>query len=1470
MKKTFHSFLCRMVISILAIAPLGAFAEDISIKLNLMNGGPLTSEEITNKSTVSFGINSAGTRVAADDATAVLVFNNFKYHSDQHGLNPGTVTVKAPGSVKISVGNCAWGSAVTVKDASGTTVCTFNTAAAANCYDGTEAKTSFGYYSGGAATLTVSGGSYWPYFAVESSTVVSYKATFSKGTSNAVGVVPNSLSVESGKKICIPVNRSLYVAGSTLSGWTDGTNTYAVGDSVTMTSDMTLTPVFKANTKTLADRTDSMITLKWYTCSIGGTPTYALQGSGNYAGALVQQATIAGETIDVACLIDATNGKFNNANWTDWAQVNNGTSITMPVGKGSTFESQGFYPFGASGKTATTIDGLSDYTSTTTLVYPYAGLQDSTLKVVVGTDAGYIRYFQITLMKPEKTVFADSATVSWPCNLGTSNPTAGEVNVEKAFSITSNNVGSDLKVAGTGADASKLYTYTKYQPLTNNASPHTPGAYVEFAVTPSKGLTFTPKSFSFVTVRFGTDGGYWDAYYVKNGVETLLQDSIRPPREKVTTTNPNTYSIVNLEIPDTLASSGEGAVRLYLYSLGNTKQAGLSQVKFTGYVSGKLIPVAKFSLKASAKPAAGGSVVKKPNSDTYDQGTEVTLIATRNFGYKFVNWTDSVTGAVVSTESTIVDTVNADRHLIANFEAINTYSLTTSVTEGAANYMVVASPSGTTVDGKVMYEEGDAVTLTASSNPAYTFTGWNDGQTSASITFSMTENKTFKANFEASNYVCGWDFHNAGSNGRVTDFHATTDNETTNLVLRKADGTVVGWLDKSYVKGSYEGAPAAVNWQKITDKYYYQTCINATNYKDLSVQSQMLYNYNAYQIQKLEYSLNDTAWVTVATVTMPDVKVWTDVKATLPAECDHAPKLYLRWIPDYTSSVVGTTSDNDGTSITAIYVMGTDSIYNDGKAPVLLSSVPAAGSTGASASGKIVLTYDKKVKIASGTTATLGGKTLDPVVTGKSITFSYSGLSYNTAYTFTLPGNTVSDLVDNVQASAVSVSFTTMQRTPVTKALYDFVVDGTAGKTIVDAIKAANAQTSASRYRIFVKNGKHYLGDVLTAMNSANISIIGENEDSTIIYNKPKVEGIGVTATIQLGDNAKNVYMQDITLKNAYDYLGTTGRAVALQDRGDKNIFKNVKLLSYQDTYYSNNASMRSYFEDCEIHGVVDFICGSGDIFFNRNLLYLEDRAGNCITAPATSTSWGYVFSNCTIDGTDSNNGSYSLGRPWQGAPRCVYLNTVMKQLPASPGWTNMSTTALPALFAEYKSVTASGEAVDCSQRMTTYTAGTVTYNPVLSDADAAKFTIENVLGGNDQWVPTESTEQEVAPTITTVNNATLSWSNSDYALLYAVCLDGKVIDFTTASTYTFANGVSGSVSVRAANAMGGLGMASDAVTMNSGTATNINGASADSVQRIDYYNMSGQKLNKAERGVNIVRMIMSDGSVVVKRVLMK
>ena len=1024
----------------------------------------------------------------------------------------------------------------------------------------------------------------------------------------------------------------------------------------------------------------------------------------------------------------------------------------------------------------------------------------------------------------------ETVTATWPMTAGADCPSAAEVSAEGAFTITSFTIGEDLsykqtRTFGGGDTGVEEVTFTTYKPSVKVGSP-TEGHHLEYVITPSKGLTFTPTHVSFYAVKLGTGDGMMDAKLVyEDGTEKLLA-SQEVARENGKDPVGEYYSHIDVDITDMAGTTGAVTLKLYVYDLGDTKDMGFSNVVITGTVDGQVEAVPTYTFATSLTPEGAGTVTQNPTGNEFDQGTQITLTATPNFGYDFVRWVNGE-GEELSTEESFKLTLEENTTVTAEFVQVNTYELSLLVEGGANDYMVAASPEGTMVDGKRMYEEGTQVTVTASNNPILTFTGWSNGQTEPTQMVMMNGDQSLTASYSAADYIVAWDFYREGGNNRPADFISSVDNETTTLILRNAAGATEGWLDKSQLAaGGYEGRPAAVNWRTVFGqedrRFYWQTMINARDFKDIQVASAMLINYNSYSVQKLEYSLDGEEFKEVARITISGSKVWTDLNGTLPAEANNQEKVYIRWIPDYASDVIGTSSDNDGIALGAIWITGTPEIPDDGVPPVLEKSVPEEGATGASATGSIVLTFNERVQIAEGTTATLNDKALEPKVTGTSITFSYMGLDYNTAYTFTLPGNTVSDLAGNTMTDDIVLHFTTMAPPMVTKGLYDAVVGNV--DELLAAIEEGN-DIETGRYRIFVKNGTYDLGTACLTPIGSNISLIGESMEGTLIVNRTPEkedgtleEGIGTTATFLLtGDN---IYMQDLTLQNAYPYgqPGIAGRAVVIQDKGNKNVFKNVKMLSYQDTYYTNNATMRSYLEDCEIHGVVDFICGSGDIFFNRALLYVEARDGNGghITAPSTSTDWGYVFSNCTIDGPESQDGQFNLGRPWQGSPRCVWLNTTMNIQPTAAGWADMG--VLPALFAEYNSHTANGTPVNCDNRKMEFKVNDVMTpveypSAVLTEEEAAEYTIANVLGGNDAWQPNMLTEQAAAPAIgIDADGTTLTWEANDYVRCWAICQNGVVVDFTTENSYAIpAETLEGvAFTVRAANDMGGLGAASN------------------------------------------------------------
>lgn len=1104
----------------------------------------------------------------------------------------------------------------------------------------------------------------------------------------------------------------------------------------------------------------------------------------------------------------------------------------------------------------------------------------------------------------------EEASVSWPFN-DDNYATQYTKSPENGFSLVSVNTG-DLKYSLKTSETTKDKDGNKM--VMAGFGPVGTTKAVEWTVKPSKGLTFTPTSISTYVNRFGTDAenGVTVTAKLSNGTSvdlgnfTALRDNKTTETDKFSKNENLTNHIVIQLTAEQKAqlTSAEGFTLSCTVGVGSTKLQGFADVHINGLLNGTVQQVEQYTLSAAVSTVGAGTVKVSPAGTVFDAETPITVTATKNFGYKFVNWTDA-NNQVVSTDEAYTFSISTNTALKANFEKINTYALNYKVEGGAKDYMISASPVPTVVEGKNMYEEGTEVTLTASSNDILTFTNWNDGETGAERKINMNADQSFTAAYSSKDFIAGWDFYKSAREGRTADF-AAEDNDVDQLILRDADGNTYTWLDKSNSAGGYEGKNAAVNWTskktKPLGETYWQTKVNATAFTDIKVKSSMLYNYNAYETYNVEYSLNGTDWTKVGAIKMPGAKAWTDGEFTLPSDANNKAEVYIRWIADKTSSIKGATGDNDGISITNIYITGTAQLVNDGKAPVLVNTVPAEGATNASANGKIVLTFDEKVKLTGNAAATLGTQKIEGAVSGKTITFAYKGLNYATAYTFKLSAGSVADLTDNATDQEIVLNFTTKTKPAVTKALYDFIVptDGDF-KAALDA--AAKRTDTSKRFRIFIKQGDYKIpadekskvtgsdgksyANPTTYMNTPNVSIIGEGMDNTSLTNTVPnsgqsanvLEGIGKGDVLCLQKGATNTYFQDLKM---YSSMGDAkGRDIVLNDQSNKTICKNVSLWAYQDTYVSNNQNGKFYFEDGILRGRTDYLCGKGDVYYNNVELWICEKGGY-LAVPSQPKKYGYIFKDCTIkDATAAKdlNGNYTLGRPWgKGTPIALYIDTKMEAIPSAAGWNEMSG-GYPKRFAEYNSYTSTGSVVDLKDRKKVYDAydskdgdnyvnrrNETAGDPILTAEEAATYTIETVMGQDDDWDPTAATEQASAPTNVKLNGTTLAWDNNDYALLWAVCKNGKVVDFTITPSY-IVDDATATWSVRAANEMGGL---SEATVVGQGTGIRNIATATAAVIKTAIYAADGTQLSNLQKGINIIVKTMADGSKKTSKVIVK
>ena len=417
--------------------------------------------------------------------------------------------------------------------------------------------------------------------------------------------------------------------------------------------------------------------------------------------------------------------------------------------------------------------------------------------------------------------------------------------------------------------------------------------------------------------------------------------------------------------------------------------------------------------------------------------------------------------------------------------------------------------------------------------------------------------------------------------------------------------------------------------------------------------------------------------------------------------------------------------------------------------------------------------------------------------------------------------------------------------------------------TALEIANGNNAAANATRTFIFLPNGTYDLGDkCLTTISGNNISIIGESMDNTIIVNNPEVEGIGVTAT--LFNTSTGLYMQDLTLKNAQPFDKSTGRAVCLQDKGTQTICKNVKMLSYQDTYYSNNNKGQYYFENSDIHGIVDFICGGGDVFFNKCTLTLEPGKGSYITAPYTDGSdYGYVFDGCKIVGSATD--SFTFGRSWGGTAKCAFLNTILDKNAAaniaSTRWTTGGMNVVAKNFFEYNTVDENGKVISPAENIVKFTKDKEVseYNTIITAEKAAEFSLDKVF---TNWKPADLAAQKSA-SAATESNGKLAWEGD--AQMYIVLKDGNFFAMTAEKSLDIA-GATGTWSVRAANEMGGFGKMTSVVT----GIKNIAAADEAATVSTAIFSISGAQQNSLQKGINIVVKTLADGSKKTEKVIMK
>lgn len=318
--------------------------------------------------------------------------------------------------------------------------------------------------------------------------------------------------------------------------------------------------------------------------------------------------------------------------------------------------------------------------------------------------------------------------------------------------------------------------------------------------------------------------------------------------------------------------------------------------------------------------------------------------------------------------------------------------------------------------------------------------------------------------------------------------------------------------------------------------------------------------------------------------------------------------------------------------------------------------------------------------------------------------------------------------------------------------------DGSGDYTSLQAAVDAVPEGENGEIRIFLRAGEYREKVVV---HRDHICLAGEGREQTVLswngsakdlYDNGTEKGTFLSSTLMITGN--NVTVENLTVRNDAGDGREVGQAVAVYAAGDRGIWRNCTLTAHQDTLFCGPIRLpnvkedigertgraeqslrvedgpltrsRQYFENCTIRGDVDFIFGPYRCWFEKCMLFMNERGGYYTAANTHQDQpFGFVFHRCILTGA-CEPGAGFLGRPWRKFARTVFLECNMDEHVAPEGFCDWDD--------ERRISSRCGE-----WRTTGSRADQRTRHPAqkrMTDAEAEGISIRSVLNGEDGWNP--------------------------------------------------------------------------------------------------------------------------------------
>jgi pectinesterase len=288
--------------------------------------------------------------------------------------------------------------------------------------------------------------------------------------------------------------------------------------------------------------------------------------------------------------------------------------------------------------------------------------------------------------------------------------------------------------------------------------------------------------------------------------------------------------------------------------------------------------------------------------------------------------------------------------------------------------------------------------------------------------------------------------------------------------------------------------------------------------------------------------------------------------------------------------------------------------------------------------------------------------------------------------------------------------------------------------TIQAAIAAASGGTVIS-----VQAGTYH-GQVSVPASKPGLTIQGATGTATdvVITGNAPQSTAGTQGSATLLNLAKDSTVKNVTVQNTY---GEGSQALAVYAGGDRQVYRNVRMLGFQDTFLSwggtGTSQVRQYVYKSHIEGAVDFIYGNGDLVIDSSTIVSLNRDSSnngYLTAAATNASnkYGILITRSTLSSSAAAQ-TVALGRCWHAGNAADAIGQVLVRdsslgahIRQAGAWQDMSGFSWKTCrFTEFNN-SGSGKTQGTSDR------------PQMSATTAAGYTAQKYLAGSDGWNPVQ------------------------------------------------------------------------------------------------------------------------------------